>query len=788
MVIRPKLIVVLVAGLLAAVSPAVADAAPLAGNSTAIQDEFVASATWQPTAMDFTSDGYALVASKLGRVERLNLDTGAVSSYVSLPNAAYLGERGLIDILVDSGTDEVFLYRSLTDSRLVIDRFTYTGNATADRASLTRVWSNPGPLHSEFGTNHLGGGLAFGAGSTLFVSIGDGELPANSQDLTNVFGKVLRINRDGTIPTNNPFYDGAGPNIDEIWAYGLRNPFRMWSGADNKLWLGDVGGNDHSIAYEEIHVVQSGANYGWPMCQGPNSQPKNGPACPTGVTEPLYSWAHPPDPEISYFGSAVAVGEVLGTDVPDGLKGALVYADYANGRIEYLNFNADGSVAASEVLTETGRHPVWLGRAPNGYLYYIHFDFVEGQSQIRRLRLSDHTQSGISIGPIQASATAGPAPLTVSFSAQLTGDLDNAGNLTYIWDFGDGTSSNQVAPTHIFSANGDFQVRLTVTTTDSINFSEPIQITVGAVPVPVITAGTTIFNAGDTLFYSGTSTGGVGNVDLTWDLVFDHDSHSHPVVTAHQGSTFNFVVPTTGHDWAGNTSYRVVLTAEDSEGLKSSTELTVQPRRVEISIGSTFSGAQFTLDGEVLSTPTVIQTIVGFNHTLSVVGLPGLTFDQWSDGAPATRVLVVPNNNLSLEMQFLHLVADANSIDQILTASDYNRNGAEVLRLYRAVFGREPDLGGAKYWIGINQQGLSVDDIAFYFADSKEFKLRFGAATTNTEFLNVVYLNTLDRSPDSVGAAYWLNLMNNGLPRHLVVRWFAGSQEFANKYGYGYSY
>ena len=94
--------------------------------------------------------------------------------------------------------------------------------------------------------------------------------PSDAQDLTSPRGKIHRINTDGTIPTDNPFYDGAGPNVDSIWALGLRNPYRAYYDAPTgRLFIGDVGGNDDSTAKEEIDLGVRGANYGWPNCEGP---------------------------------------------------------------------------------------------------------------------------------------------------------------------------------------------------------------------------------------------------------------------------------------------------------------------------------------------------------------------------------------------------------------------------------------------------------------------------------------------------------------------------------------
>ena len=92
---------------------------------------------------------------------------------------------------------------------------------------------------------HHGGAMNFGNDGKLYFTTGEHFQRAPSQDLTSPRGKILRINKDGTVPTDNPFYDGAGPNWDAIWAYGLRNPFRAYFDAPTgRLYIGDVGGND----------------------------------------------------------------------------------------------------------------------------------------------------------------------------------------------------------------------------------------------------------------------------------------------------------------------------------------------------------------------------------------------------------------------------------------------------------------------------------------------------------------------------------------------------------------
>ena len=129
------------------------------------------------------------------------------------------------------------------------------------------------------------------------------------------------------------------------------------------------------------------------------------------------------------------------------------------------------------------------------------------------------------------------------------------------------------------------------------------------------------------------------------------------------------------------------------------------------------------------------------------------------------------------------LVANAQTIDEIVAATDYQRSDADLLRLYRAFFDREPDVEGAKYWISVARQGHRTADIVEYFGASQEFSNSYGLVS-NADFLETVYQNTLDRSSDTDGFAYWLQEMESGLSQPQVVLYFSQSQEFRNKYPY----
>ncbi len=129
-------------------------------------------------------------------------------------------------------------------------------------------------------------------------------------------------------------------------------------------------------------------------------------------------------------------------------------------------------------------------------------------------------------------------------------------------------------------------------------------------------------------------------------------------------------------------------------------------------------------------------------------------------------------------------VASANSIEDILAAVDYTAADADILRLYPAFLNREPDVGGAKYWIARTRAGATYDDVALAFAQSEEFRLHFGATLSNEAYLTLVYNSTLGRAPDPQGLSFWLAKMSEGLTRPGVVRWFAASAEFINNYPY----
>ena len=224
--------------------------------------------------------------------------------------------------------------------------------------------------------NHNGGQIVFGPDGYLYIALGDGGGagdPGNrSQNLTELLGKILRINIDqGTpyaIPSDNPFVGNVHGYREEIWAYGLRNPWRFsFDLKTGWLWAGDVGQD----AWEEIDIIAKGKNYGWNYKEGFHCYAVS-PCNIAGLQDPIFEYGH-------NIGDAITGGFVYrGTAFPS-LIGQYIYGDFENGQIWALQY--DGiSQTNNTMLTHTLLQITSFGVdqsgellicAYNGYIYKL---------------------------------------------------------------------------------------------------------------------------------------------------------------------------------------------------------------------------------------------------------------------------------------------------------------------------------------------------------------------------------------------------------------------------------
>jgi glucose/arabinose dehydrogenase len=401
---RRRVGAILLASLAGLILLAQVNAAPAAGAVPAgFQDSLLTSVT-SPTDLAFTPNRRLLMTSQPG-VLRIYKDGATVTALDISAKICSNSERGLLGVAVDpsfSTNKFIYLYYTFKKFGLCplgeptnsanpvnrVSRFTLPDSNVINPASEKVLIDN---IASPNG-NHNGGDLQFGPGGALYVSVGEGGTGgAPARVLNNLNGKILRISKGGAIPSDNPFVGpnsvrcnvtgqtDAGKQCREIYAYGLRNPFRFGfdpntSGA--RFFINDTG----QSTWEEIDLGKRGADYGWNIREGhcaTGSTTNCGPP-PAGMTNPIFDYQH---------GTCNAI--TGGAFVPNGFwpaqyNGAYMYADLTCGKIFRLKPAGGGGFTSAEFGTGLGR-PVSLTFGPyvnSRALYYT--NYASG-GQVRRI-------------------------------------------------------------------------------------------------------------------------------------------------------------------------------------------------------------------------------------------------------------------------------------------------------------------------------------------------------------------------------------------------------------------
>ena len=286
-------------------------------NASHFQNEVLATGFTLPTAIKFLPDGRMLVVELAGTIKVLPppYTQPDPTPFLQLTNIGSAGvQQGIYDIAFDPDfTTNHYYYVFYTlgsPNRDRLSRFTANASLTGTIAGSEQVlYQDPQDANAE----HHGGAINFGNDGKLYFTTGEHFDASAAQSLSSPRGKIHRINKDGTIPTDNPFYDGSGPHVDSIWALGLRNPYRAYYDAPTgRLFVGDVGGNDYSTATEEVDLGAAGANYGWPNCES---------NCVAPYTNGIYSYAH------NGRDAAITGGFVYhGSQFPGSYEGAYFFA------------------------------------------------------------------------------------------------------------------------------------------------------------------------------------------------------------------------------------------------------------------------------------------------------------------------------------------------------------------------------------------------------------------------------------------------------------------------------
>jgi glucose/arabinose dehydrogenase len=220
-------------------------------------------------------------------------------------------------------------------------------------------------------SNHNAGQLAFGPDTYLYIGTGDGgsagDPEGNGQNLGTVLGSILRIDvsevsgpGDYEIPADNPFVDTPGAR-GEIWAFGLRNPWRFsFDSETGLLWAGDVG----QSSWEEIDIITKGANYGWNIMEGLHCYSPASGCDQSGLTLPIAEYDH------SRGRCSITGGYVYRGDQTPSLQGYYIYGDYCSGEIWALAY--DGNVVTENtLLAKSGLSITSFGEDLAGNLYIL---------------------------------------------------------------------------------------------------------------------------------------------------------------------------------------------------------------------------------------------------------------------------------------------------------------------------------------------------------------------------------------------------------------------------------
>lgn len=592
----------------------------------------------KPTAMRIAPNGDIYVCEQTGALKVLRngeLQSASLVTVKANTDGPSNTERGLLGLALDPGfatNNYIYLYYTSAERYVHnrISRFTLNGN---NNVTNTEVVLSELDSLSEAAI-HNGGAMHFGLDGKLYIATGENATPSNSQNLGSTHGKLLRLNRDGTVPTDNPFYgvQGADPRI---WSYGLRNPFTFDISASGQILLNDVGFE----TMEEIDdATEAGQNYGWPLEEGlvPNAKFK----------KPLYTYKRVTAAgNTDSTGCAITGGvffEPRSTNYPQEYVGKYFFMDYCSQWINCID-PKDGS-GRKTFATNVARYPIAIDIHPDGNLYYL----TRSNGSIYKIAYSGEPLPIITRQPEVVTVTVGEA-LDIMITAS------GAEPMVYEWKKNgiiiSSEKDNQfvIAKTQ-FSDSGTYTVK--VTNAYGVGQTKPIKVLVLEPNTPPIASIEPIsdvtFSGGQTYKIIGKALdpedGTLSGTALTWSVDLYHANHVHDGLPTSGKEVMEFTIPVAGGHTETDIFYRITLIAKDTRGATDTAFVDLFPEILDISINSEPSGLQFTLEGTPYSAPFTFKTVRGVRRRLGAFGpqyLNGGTFqfDNWEHSTDSVNFI-----------------------------------------------------------------------------------------------------------------------------------------------------
>ncbi len=617
-----------------------------------------------PVGIDVAPDGRVFVAEKNGTIRIIKNGVLLASPFAVISNVDNWNERGLLKVLLDpnfSTNNYLYAYYTFkasgsTESNNRVSRFTANGDVVVAASEVVLIDIDPlGPVGY-----HNGGGLGIKNGQ-LYISIGENAVTSNSQSLTTLKGKVLRINTDGSIPTDNPFYTSATGKNRAIWALGFRNPFRLSiQPGTGKVFVNDVGASNA----EEINEIAAGKNYGWPGIEGMRTTQTP----PANYQDPVYAYNHS-------TGCSITAGQFYNpttVNFPATYIGKYFFGDYCNGWLKTF----DPTTGAVATFATGINRPLDVAVSSDGTLYFIARGGIAGGSDAANTSSTNgvvwkvnFTGNGIPVIAVQ------PANKTVSVTEPVTFVVLSSGNPapTYQWQrngvniTGATSTSYSIATTSLTDDGDKFKVVVTNSEGGVTSTEATLTVLNNVLPVATITTPVvgTKYSGGDVITFSGTGTdaedGTLPASAFTWkiDLYhYDTPTHTHPALEPTNGSTSGtFTIPTQ-METSPHVLFRIYLTVRDADGASNTVFVEINPYTSITTLVTSPAGLTVKLDGSVVTAPSTfegarnIQREIEAPQSQTMGGLVYI-FSSWSDGGARAHTISTPANNTTLTANFI---------------------------------------------------------------------------------------------------------------------------------------
>lgn len=603
----------------------------------------VASGLVNPTAIDIAPDGRIFITEKSGKVRIIENGVLLPEPVLSLKVDEY-NERGLGGIVLHPNFDKngyFYVYYNIQNqNRNALVRYQMNGNKVLPGSDF-KIFDFP----ELTGAAHNGGAMKFDSLGYLFVAVGEGGNHTKGQQLTTVLGKILRLNDDGTIPIDNPFYNTLEGQNRAIYAYGLRNPYSFdIDPLTQKIFVNDVG----EASWEEINNILPGKNYGWSEVEG---NLKEGVIAPNNYMDPFYTYSHD-------AGCAVVGGVFYNPKVskwPEIYKNTYIFSDYCSGMVSVLDLN---SKTILDTLVKWGSNPTNFMIGNDGALYMLEFN----SGDIWKI---DFTGDGKPFVLEQPKNNTIVKNETVELSVQVMGDDP----LVYQWfknneEIINSNSYKIILIDENLNLNNS-KIFCKISNAKGHVFSDTILIKVQDNTRPTIVFQKPIlnsnYNAGDTLYYEAyaiDAEDGILDVNnLSWKIDFQHNEHFHPILPWTKGINNGYVVVPRVGELDTNVYFNITLKATDLGGIETISSRRVYPNLVTVHIKSNINNSVIKLDGTPIKIPYTFRGVVGGTRIISTSnyipkGDSLLKFLNWNGNEELLREFNLPQNDTTINVDF----------------------------------------------------------------------------------------------------------------------------------------